>query len=62
MQMIQWFGRFEVVSIYRKGWQEQDFDQKQHFELIQLMFESIQTVKSQGRWAMKIDTHQTEFE
>ena len=47
--MIQWFRCYEVVSIYRKGWQEQDFDQKQHFESIQLMSESIQTVKRQGR-------------
>ena len=29
----------------RKGWQEQDFNQKQHFESIQLMSESIQTIK-----------------
>jgi len=45
MQMIQYFGCYEVVSIYRKGWQEQDFNQKQLFESIQLMSESIQTVK-----------------
>jgi len=44
MQMIQYFACYEVVSIYKK-----DFDQKQHFELIQLMSESIQTVKRQGR-------------
>jgi hypothetical protein len=45
MQMIQYFGCYEVVSIYRKGWKEQDFGQKQHIESIHVMRESIMTIK-----------------
>jgi len=62
MQMIQRFGCYEEVCIYRKGWQVQNFSQKEHSELIHLMCESIQTAKWQARWTMKIDTHQTLIE
>jgi len=41
MQMIQCFGFYEEVCIYRKGWKEQNFGQKQHSESIHLMCESI---------------------
>ena len=34
MQMIQWFGCYEEVCIYRKGWEVQNFGQKQHSESI----------------------------
>jgi len=60
--MIQWIECYEEVCIYRKGWQVQNFGQKQQSELIHLMCESIQTAKWQARWTMKIDTHQIHFE
>jgi len=53
---------YEEVCIYRKGWQVQNFGQKQYSESIHLMFESIKTAKRQARWTVKIDTHQTLFE
>jgi len=34
MEMIQYFGCCEKMSIYRIGWQVQNFDQKQHSESI----------------------------
>jgi len=45
MQMIHSIGCYEEVSIYRKGWQDQNFGQKQHIESIHLMCKSIHTVR-----------------
>ena len=59
MQMIQYFGCYEEVCIYRKGWQVQNFGQKQWSESFHLLCESIQTAKWQARWTMKIDAIQT---
>jgi len=60
--MIQYLGCYEEVCIYKKGWQVQNFDQKQQSESIHLTCESIQTAKWQAIWTMKIHTHQTPFE
>jgi len=35
--MIQYFGCYEEVCIYRKQWQVQNLGQKQHSELIHLL-------------------------
>jgi len=59
---FKYFGCYEEMCVYRKGWQVQNFGQKQQSESIHLLCELIQTTKWQARWTMKFDTHQTQIE
>ena len=60
--MIQRIGCYKEVCIYRKGWQVQNFGEKQKSESIHLLCELIQTTKWQARWTMEIDMYQTQIE